>query len=38
MKRRKYMPFDIPTHLDYDVDFEPTKMNDKKYGCLHWDQ
>ena len=25
------MPFDIPTHLDFDVDFEPTKMDDKKY-------
>jgi len=25
------MPFDIPTHLDFDVDFEPTKMHDKKY-------
>ena len=25
------MPFDIPTHLDFDVEFEPTKMDDKKY-------
>ena len=24
------MPFDIPTYLDFDVDFEPTKVNDKK--------
>ena len=25
------MPFDIPTYLDFDVEFEPTKVNDKKY-------
>ncbi len=25
------MPFDIPTHLDFDVEFEPTKVDDKKY-------
>ena len=25
------MPFDIPTHLDFDVQFEPTKVDDKKY-------
>ena len=25
------MPFDIPTHLDFEVEFEPTKMDDKKY-------
>ena len=25
------MPFDIPTYLDFDVSFEPTKVNDKKY-------
>ena len=25
------MPVDIPPHLDFDVDFEPTKMHDKKY-------
>ena len=23
--------FDIPTKLDFDVEFEPTKVNDKKY-------
>jgi len=25
------MPFDIPTHLDFDVEFEDTKVSDKKY-------
>jgi len=25
------MPFDIPTYLDFDVEFEDTKVNDKKY-------
>ena len=25
------MPFDIPTHLDFDVEFEDTKVDDKKY-------
>ena len=25
------MPFDFPEHIDFDVDFEPTKMRDKKY-------
>lgn len=25
------MPFDIPTHLDFDVQFEDTKVSDKKY-------
>ena len=25
------MPFDIPEYLDFDVDFEPTSMHDKKY-------
>ena len=25
------MPFDIPTYLDFDVEFEPTKVDDKKY-------
>ena len=25
------MPFDFPQHIDFDVDFEPTKMRDKKY-------
>jgi hypothetical protein len=25
------MPFDIPQHLDFDVEFEDTRMDDKKY-------
>ena len=25
------MPFDIPTHLEFDVAFRPTKMHDKKF-------
>ena len=25
------MPFDVPTELDFDVTFEPTKIEDKKY-------
>jgi hypothetical protein len=25
------MPFDIPPHLDFDVEFEDTRMDDKKY-------
>ena len=25
------MPFDIPTYLDFNVEFEPTKVYDKKY-------
>ena len=35
------MPFDIPTHLDFEVEFTPTRMHDKKLrtpitgGLLH---
>jgi hypothetical protein len=25
------MAFDIPTDIDFDVAFEPTKLDDKKY-------